>query len=721
MARRNESYLASTALVLLLGLTLLYGCRAFDPEPVIVNRAPDTWIIGAPAETTGGRFERHLYWFGADEDGEVVQYIYAVTDSTVQEPNDDNGLDEENDRFNPALDITTVTEPEGIVGWTTKTDSIFTFVIDRGPTTAKDITFHVVAVDDRGAIDPSPARLHFFDNSLGNPQLRFQVYVDEGPGGTAPPDWTLRWVGSPPPDGVDPALSPEGSPEPFVGFSRRFRVTWDASSPNGAVVGYRYKPEQGPAPFRPPTFEGEKRWDDEVTEFIYANDVPPTEFGAVCDTFTGVGCPPATVRFPSGDYRLTVQALDEALVESAPGGGELVFKVNYPPETSLVRGVDGNGDEWPRYELRDSDWNLVEEQAFSAGDSIPANAYVKFRSSGFDRLPSFAGAEFDSFCCDAVLDEDALEVRYQARLAFRGSDGSRILRFSNQFSQPAEADTIGFITGPFTYEFISRTVDEHRRPDPEPATLSFVAGFPPKILSVAPSDGDTLIFRERTFNDNFGPWPENDYDYTISDAVNLYWDGRQYLDSDPGCGAACLVPGNYYEFKPRFEGKGDDRELNTAILAWAYSMQSEFDPQNVLTNGPKESPDLSFFWDSPQPNVWVFPDEDRIRIFVPSLIWLAPGQFDPGSENQRAQEQADQLKKFLGAITLRVVGRTTALTDEYELYQNTRPGPDENIQTTIDLGPLGRRTQVREQVFHIFLGLDPFNQAGEIQRLWPDF
>lgn len=717
MARRNESTLASTALVLLLGLTLLHGCRAFDPDPVIVNQAPETWIIGAPAETTGGRFERHLYWFGADEDGEVVQYIYAVTDSTVQDYNDGDGVDEEDDRFNPALDITTVTEPEGIVGWTTKTDSIFTFVVDRGPTTAKDITFHVVAVDDRGAIDPSPARLHFFDNSLGNPEIRFNLYIDEGPGGTSPPDWNLRWVGSPLPVGVDASVSPEGSDQPFVGFSRRFRITWEASSPNGEIIGYRFKPEQGPGAFTPPLDEGEKRWDDQLTEFIYDNDVPPTEFGAVCDTFTGAGCPPESVRFPSGNYNLTVEALDDALVESAPGGGELTFQVNYPPETSLVRGTDDQGEEWPRYELRDMDWNLVEERAFSSGDTIPANAYVKFRSTGFDRLPSFAGAEFDSFCCDTVLDEDAFEVRYQARLEFRGSDGARVLRFNNQFSTPAPVDTLGFITGPFNYEFISRTVDEHRRPDPAPAILDFVSGFPPKVVSVDPAPGDTIIFRAPTATE---PWPENDYPYTISDAVNLFWDGRQYLEDDPGCGIQCQVTGNFYIFRPQFVGKADDREARSAVRAWTYSMKSEFDAENIKANGPNESPDLSFFTASPQADVWEFSEEEGVAIFVPSLLWLRPELYEPASQQPSFQQQGDELKGFLGAMTFRVRGRTTSRSDEYTLYQNTRPGPDEPVQNIIDVGPLGRRTEVSEHVFHVYLGIDK-EGTGQIQRLWPDF
>ncbi len=714
MTRRNESVLASTALALLLAMTLLYGCRAFDPEPVILNRPPDTWIVGAPAETTGGRFQRHLYWFGSDVDGQVVQYIYAITDSTVQKPNDPDGLDEENERFNPALDVTTLIDnAERKVGWTTKSDSVFTFVVDRGSVTAKDVTFHIVAVDDRGAIDRTPARLHFFDNSLGNPEIRFELYIDEGPGGTAPPEWKLHWVGSR--DQVDLAASPESSSRPFIGFGRRFRLTWDASSPNGPIVGYRFKATQDDGGFTPPAVEGRKQWDLGLTEMVYQNDRPPSTLPAACDSVTAVGCSPDEVRFSSGNYVLSVEALDAALVESAPGAGEISFEVNYPPETMLFRGQDDVGEVWPRFELRDANWNLLSESSFSDGDTVPAGAYVKFRSSGFDRVPAFAGAQFDSFCCDEVLDPSASEVRYQARLDLVAFDGRRNLRFSNVFSTPDVSDSIGFVTGPFEYSLKSRTVDEHRRPDPSSDELHFVAGYPPLVTSIGPATGDTIVFRAPVTADR---WPENEYPYTVSSSVSKWWDGRQYLDTD--CGAACSrVLGNIYTIRPRFEGQGDPREAATAVRAWTYSAHSENDPENVIGDGPGESPDLSFYNDSPLPNVWDFTEAEGFQIFVPFQIWFQPDQFDPAGLATEATKQGAELRRSLGEITLRVRARTTSLGDDYDLYQNTRPEEGANAQT-IDIARFGRRSAIAEVKYHVLLGIDDAF-TGSIQRYWPDF
>ena len=263
MARQSESVFAFFALLLLLSLTLLYGCRAFDPEPPVINRAPETYVTGAPAETTGTGFTRHMYWYGTDRDGEVVQFIYAITDSTVRNLDDDQNRDEEDARFNPAEDVTTLeTNDERFVGWTSKTDSIFQFTVDRGPTSSKDMTFHIVAVDDRGSVDPTPARLYFFNNSLGNPRVAFRLFADVGTGPA--PDWQLRWTGNHSGPDVD---SPEATSFPFAGFERRFRVEWEASSPNGGIIGYRYRTAQGLGSFIPASILGEKQWDPDGTSF----------------------------------------------------------------------------------------------------------------------------------------------------------------------------------------------------------------------------------------------------------------------------------------------------------------------------------------------------------------------------------------------------------------------------------------------------------------------
>jgi len=644
VVRRSESLLASGALTLLAGLMLFYGCRAFDPEPVIVNRAPDTFIVGGPAERTGSRFARHLWWYGTDSDGEVVRFIYAITDSTlrdVEDPNRDREVDLEDARFDPADDVTTLEEEPGrVVGYTTQTDSTFLFTIDRGSTPSKDVTFHIVAVDDRGAVDPTPARLYFFSNSLSNPSVRFSVSTEEDVNKV--PTWVLRWVGTT--DGPTEA-SPDQTRYPTVGFGRKFRVQWEASSENGGIVGYRYKASQDPrADFTPADIEGERQWDPEATEFVYNNDRPVTDFPR-CDLnpntgqlLNGENCPVDEIRLPSDRYTLQVVALDDALVESEEVKGELLFNVNYPPESSIVQDA-----EYPRLQAIDGSGGSV--GTFADGDTIPLGSYVTFKMAGFDRVPeSNGGEEFGDFCCDVPDDPLAPEVRFQGQNLLTADEGNRTRSFSSLFSVAAESDTLGFTAGPFLYRYVGRTVDEHGRTDDTPDTLSFVGGFQPRVTDVFPSAGDTLILRAPGAIGQ--RWPENDVDYAEPESDTRYWDGLNYWD-EPAPGRT-QITGHWYRFNPRFQGLPHPAEPLTQIRAWSYSHVSEYDPTNAILNGP-ESADLSFFEDSPQPNDWDFDDNDSsLEIFVPVLIWTQTEFFEEGGTVPAFVEVGQRLRRYLG-------------------------------------------------------------------------
>src|SRR6476620_8736551 len=76
------------------------GCRK-PLSPADNNKAPETWITAAPQDTlvtkdAQGRVvpslpgkipvRFHLYWAGADEDGEVVGYYFAVTETLPDPP-----------------------------------------------------------------------------------------------------------------------------------------------------------------------------------------------------------------------------------------------------------------------------------------------------------------------------------------------------------------------------------------------------------------------------------------------------------------------------------------------------------------------------------------------------------------------------------------------------------------------------------------------------------
>ena len=74
MNNRRYCY-AGLLLAAVVSAVLLTGCRAFEPEAVIVNKAPETFIIGAPLENGGGYYHFRVFWYGADEDGRVERFV----------------------------------------------------------------------------------------------------------------------------------------------------------------------------------------------------------------------------------------------------------------------------------------------------------------------------------------------------------------------------------------------------------------------------------------------------------------------------------------------------------------------------------------------------------------------------------------------------------------------------------------------------------------------
>lgn len=738
MTRRRESLLASSALLLLLSLTLLYGCRAYDPQPPVINRAPDTYVTGGPGETTGTSFTRHMYWYGSDIDGEVVQFIYAITDSTVEDLDDDLNRDEEDDRFNPALDVTTLeTTDDRFVGWTAKTDSIFQFTVDRGPISSKRMTFHIVAVDDRGAVDPTPARLYFFNNSLGNPRINFRMFVDVGTG--IDPVWELRWTGDV--SNASPS-SPEQSQIPVSGYERRFRLEWEASSPNGGIIGYRYRTEQGLGSFVPASVQGEKRWDPDANSFEFSNsEAPSSALGVNCRDDAS-GCDPARVRFPSGNYNISVEALDIALVESDVGTGDLDFGVNYSPETQII--LDS---QYPRYEVRDASGVLLASSSFVSGDTVPAQSTVLFQSEGYDKF-DFAlppGVPADSLCCDRPdRYNPALQpgdpgyvplVEYQSRLVTTrrvGSDPAGLQR-NNSFSTPEQGDTMSFWVGPLDFRYESRTVDEHRRPDGSPEVYRLIGGFKPQVrsdLTVPGGDvvgepgnvADTLVvaFLEAHFSENeieYRRLPVTKW-FVLDPASDC---GGELIPSVPGetppVGTQTLFGYSYF-VKFNFIGQQDPRDPLSPIRAWAFAFFSDKDSLNSIEDG-KESRDLSFFTDSPLPNEWTFGQTDEIEFWVPAGLFLNPAPYNPDSDMATERAVGCLVAEHLGNMTLKIRGRTTASTDQYRLFDGTRkiPGSDAPA-ATVQMGQYGRQSDLLEIKVKFLVG----GGSGTVPTFyWPDF
>lgn len=143
--RKKEIRISYTGvLLLLISTAVIYSCRKGDFKG---NQLPDTFTSVESINLSGDNrlnSEVSLSWFGTDVDGYVKGFEIS--------------LDQVNWDFTEAQ------------------DSTFTFSIPAGQDTA-DIDFYVRAVDDKDAIDPSPAHLvvplkntaptAFFDNDRG--------------------------------------------------------------------------------------------------------------------------------------------------------------------------------------------------------------------------------------------------------------------------------------------------------------------------------------------------------------------------------------------------------------------------------------------------------------------------------------------------------------------------------------------------------------------------
>ncbi len=584
---------------------VLTGCRAFEPEAVIVNNAPETYIIGAPSEDGGGYYHFHVFWYGSDEDGQVERFVWALTDTTVQD--DDTSDDEEDVRFNPALDATTL----AIGHYTTRTDSVFNFTIGQGVNPSYDMTLHMVAIDDFGDFDRTPARLHFFSNTLGNPSLRFFRI-----------------------EGVDTVPLAFGEVD-TVGFGFPYQVSWSGSSPN--VRGF------DPAALAAadtvyPFDDGLFGYKWQVLGALGGNCVPtlidcwhPRKFNeASGDSFSFFGnqtsliftnngssidADPFTKLLPSGPVDIEVNSIDVAGVEVANFMRPFTFIVNYDPETRMVDGLDLEHPEDPQeypYYIQLNDPAQV-KHPFHEGDRIPDRTYVVVKALARDdprdgKLDPDFGVAFTGFV--SGVRDNFLGGQ------FSFSTGSSEVNYDPIWTAGEGTswygDTLGFMVGPSTeFTVHMQAVDEHNRRDGSPALLNFTVGYPPCIQCIetlpkssltSDFDSDIPCYDGQSSNECFDG--EDVYRITkfgngadelehIGPAVILVDKATGYtqtvVDTAGLSGTNYAISADLYRMKVLLHGKDDPREAwNNPLyrmMAWEYQVDYECDPDNQIKDG----------------------------------------------------------------------------------------------------------------------------------------
>ncbi|MFO7608989.1 MAG: hypothetical protein R6X35_07300 [Candidatus Krumholzibacteriia bacterium] len=637
-----------------LAVTVLFGCRAFDPEAVIVNNPPETYIIGAPAETSGGYYHFHVYWYGTDTDGTVERFVWALTDTSIQDRDTDD--DEEDRNFDPADNISTL----AIGHYTTRTDSIFDFAINQGPNLSYDMTLHMVAIDDRGAMDRTPARLHFISNALRNPVVQF---------------WRED------PDGSD-NLVPFSDAD-TIGFGRPFTLHWGGYTENargyppellaqndtmGAIdglQGFKYRLPDEPCDESVEDCWHPRRYDDargdsvsyfgDVTELRFRNQDPAT----------------ADLRYKelsAGIHELLVNTIDIAGVQVPSQRQRLRIVVNYDPESYILRNQSDpyfsypNPKVYPYYRIfyPARFGSYVEEFAFSEFDTIPDRSYAVFKAIGKDdardeKLYPEQGVGFQA-SFRAVGKWDGV-----SEWGFDAPFGA--VHRTPEWQAPAESfssDTVGFFVGPFRYDFTMRSVDEQGTRDNTPDRFRFWGNFPPCVQGV-----EVLGWLPGLFG--FGEWETPTLTYTspcygadpggdvltaavsalLPDERGLLQTGQrqvwvdvrnQQIVTDPPAtpmhSEICYV----YTYKLALAGRDttlepfSDRE--NRVMSWRYEIVSERDPFNTVADGAgRDNLDQVTYNFSHEDDAPIYVDEDgtwflQIEVIIPQrLLLLGPTEF----------------------------------------------------------------------------------------------
>lgn len=641
MRNRRDTVVGLLFAAVLAALALT-GCRAFQPEAIVVNKAPETFIIGAPVEDGGGYYRFHVFWYGSDFDGRVERFVWALTDTSVQD--EDTTDDEEDVRFNPALDASTL----DIGHWTTKTDSIFNFTIFQGVQPSYDMTLHMVAVDDYGDFDRTPARLHFFSNTLGNPAINFSRIVDgqQIPIASGQAD-TVGY-------GVEYHVHWEGISPNIRGYSAEalalvdtvpdYRDDLAAGLPvpmGDGMLGFKYRLIGDLGGNCVPSLTdcwSPRKFDeasgDSFSVFVLSdrdgNLLPPVQDLIFKNEDPAEGAGPFEKLLPSGAVELEVNSIDVAGVEVSNFMRPFSFVVNFDPETIMLDGIPlsegGRGDtdwahpedteKYPYYILLNDPTET--HYPFRAGDRIPDRTYVVTKALARDNPK------------DNKLDTN-FKIGISGFLR-----GTRQNYFGGQFSFSSEsselntsppwdatcdtcwyADTLGFLTGPNTEFTINmQAVDEHGRKDGSPSGFSFDVGYPPCIqcievlptattpsgfdetlecvtdtLNIAahPCFGDTTVLR--TVNNNPTPGPDElqfvQQAFILVDKSTGFT--RLALAPNQGGDKNYEVAANLYRMEVLLHGLDDIRERwekkDRRIMGWAYQVDYTCDPFNQIRDG----------------------------------------------------------------------------------------------------------------------------------------
>jgi hypothetical protein len=461
-----------------MALTFLVPACRQEQEPLDKNRAPETYLTVAPPETTNAEYRVHLYWYGEDKDGVVTQFMWHRSDTLrTLRPDLEPELDLLD--WNPEArkdDFETGT-------FTSATDTVIVFTgfdIRTGAMLNRQ-AFHIVAVDDGGRMDKTPARVQFFAKVNCIPKVSFWFESETIP--------LEAYV----PGNLD-----------TISMFEPFCVRFIGKTCNNIINGYQWI-------YRGTVYPDFNK--DGVPDW-YIPTYDPPETVQVCLENRGV------TSIPEGDFYFRVTARDEAGARSKADiiTGEGVFQVviNHDPDTKILFGENFYTD------LSGVPHEILVDFDDAAPDTMPYNSRLRMHYLGWDDPK-------DSL----QYTDPPVPMRFQFKFERWGYGLSGGINSHKPAWMPelkaedtncnSNEDSTTMRVGTYDYFFLAKSFDEQYRYDHTPDSVAFVGNFPPTIdriaiaydsipytpgLELADIKGDTVYI---AIGQPLTPRPEVDY------------------------------------------------------------------------------------------------------------------------------------------------------------------------------------------------------------------
>ncbi len=458
--------------VVVLSLLIAAGCRKEDIVRPDINRPPETVLSVSPRQ--GDKvFHKYLVrWTGLDRDGVVVKYKIA----TVVEDEIYGGRTGEEDIAEYLLNLP----------WfvTDATESLFVLRADRP--NSRNHSLYVIAIDNEGKEDPTPALTNFVAIDYELPWI--DIFISDNI------NTELR---SPTEKGDTlPAYNLASPTEPIL-----ITLDWQGDDPDGYITEWRLRLDSSSEQARPPV------WDEclEPYEgclmdpcFCYLGADTLLYWPPDTDTLTGERVYPMG-NVDIGFHELRISAIDDANARSQEEIAR--FVINYDPDTVIdsvwsfrrTRDLGGNplSDSLPEILIYAREWDENPDSAAKYADQRLGYHFCQLRMKlhGWDKDGPLDGgppSEFKWSIKGTLLKSDWTSNPC-------GTEDTIVYYCDVTEEGPPYLDS----DRPFTLIVSSR--DNHLKADGSPVRLPFEVNFTPEIDTlyheVEDPDGIDVTFR----------------------------------------------------------------------------------------------------------------------------------------------------------------------------------------------------------------------------------